>query len=199
MTTTQICNLALAKLGAEAITSLDQVSVNAEHCRTHFDHVRQQLLRATPWSFAIRREETAALTDPDFGPWDHAYQIPTGCIQVLDVNDTDPWNTQEPPFAIENRTILSNDDECKVRYIYDETDPNAYPSDFVEAFALLLASRMAGSITGNLLLGMEFEAKAFREVIPRAAAASSNESRGTRNDSVWDSDLVLSRIYGGAR
>jgi len=196
MTTTQICNLALAKLGATPITNLTATEPNAEHCRTHYEVTRQQLLRMAPWSFAIRRLSVASLTAPIYGPWDYAYQVPDQCIQVLDVNDVDPWTSQEPPFAMEGNTILSNDDECKVRYIVDADDPNDYPPDFVEAFALLLAGRMAGSLTNDPNLGQALELRAKREVIPEAAGASYNESRGKRIDPVEDSDLVAVRRWG---
>ena len=101
-----------------------------------------------------------------------------------------------PSYAIEGQEILTDESECVVRYIYDETDPNVYPSDFVEAFALLMAARMAASITGNLELGMAFEQKAFREVIPRAGSSNANDSRGQRCNWIWESDLVLTRLNG---
>jgi hypothetical protein len=117
-------------------------------------------------------------------------------VQVLDVNEVDTMDAGNPGFAIENGTIVSNDDSCDVRYVFDETDPNKYPSDFIEALALLLAARMAAQITGNLTLGLELELKCFREAVPKASAASHNESRGQRNNWMHESDLVLTRRFG---
>ncbi len=53
MTETTIANLALAKLGAEQITSLTAInSKEATHARLHFDQVRDEVLRDHPWAFA---------------------------------------------------------------------------------------------------------------------------------------------------
>lgn len=199
MTTSLIANLALDMIGAESITGIDENSPNAETCRKHYDLARRTLLRSAPWSFAIRRLSTAR-TASDFGvDWKYAYQMPPTCAQVLDVNGVNTEDSSNPGFAIEGGQILCDAEECVVRYVHDETDPNAFPDDFTACLTCLLAGKIAAKITGNVSMGVELETKAMKELLPRGAAASANESRRRRVARVSESDLVMARFGYGWR
>lgn len=191
-TKTQIANLALAKFGGDRLTLLDEDSPTAEKVRLHYVPVLSELLRAAQWGFAITRVSTARLANPLFG-WSAAFQLPQDCVQILEVNGVNPESTPDLPFSIEGGQILCDADTCLVRYIRLEEDPNAYPADFIEAFATLLAARVCTSITGNFALAQQFEAKCFGQMLPKAASQGNNESRGHRNDRTMESDLVRSR------
>ena len=55
MTTTDLTNLALAKIGERAIASMDDPNdKNARHAALHFPQVRDEVLRAHFWSFALK-------------------------------------------------------------------------------------------------------------------------------------------------
>lgn len=194
MTKVQICNLALAKIGAQAVVAIDENSVNAEYLRTHYDSVLAELLRAAPWSFAIARVMTAKLAAPAFG-WANRFQLPIDCIQVLEVNGIDSEQYPNAPFAVEGGAILTNEEDCKLRYVRLETDPNAYPSDFVEAFATLLAARVTVGINGNWQLAASLEARCLGPggLLPKASRQNGNESMGHRNNRILESDLIRAR------
>lgn len=194
MTKVQICNLALSKIGAQAIVNVDETSVNAEIIRTHYEPVLAELLRAAPWSFAVARTSTAELSAPAFG-WARRFQIPADCVQVLEVNGIDPEKYADRPFAIEGGAVLTNDEECQMRYVKLEQDPNVYPSDFVEAFATLLGARICVPISGNWQLAASLEAKCLARggMLPKAARQGDNESRGHRVNRILESDLVSAR------
>lgn len=68
MTSTEICNKALAHLGDARISDFHEVSVAAEKCRTHYDHERDSLLRLHRWNFARARTLLTRLVQkPAFG------------------------------------------------------------------------------------------------------------------------------------
>lgn len=64
-----ICNLALAKVGGESITSLSDSNKRANLCNIIYPAARDRLLLAHRWNFAIKRKQlakdTATFTDGD--------------------------------------------------------------------------------------------------------------------------------------
>lgn len=63
MTSTDIANLALAKIGATLITSINSPSVKeAIHAKLHYDTARKQVLRDHGWQFANRTVELLRAT-----------------------------------------------------------------------------------------------------------------------------------------
>ena len=52
MTPTDICNIALSRLGQAAINDIEEHSRDAIACRAHFESVRDSLLRSHAWGFA---------------------------------------------------------------------------------------------------------------------------------------------------
>ena len=192
MTKTAICNLALSKLGATPIVSTGENTVNAEHLRTHYDAVLAEILRKAPWSFAILRAVVPALTAPAWG-WSKAYQIPAGCIHILEVNSYTTEDSVDPPFEIEGGMILCDADSCKVRYVSLQEDPATYPGDFTETFATLLAARICPGITGDVGKASQLEGHALTYLLPVAIQQGVNESRPYRVDLVAQSDLVRAR------
>jgi hypothetical protein len=192
MTKTAICNLALSKLGALPIVSTGENTVNAEHLRTHYDAVLAEVLRKAPWSFAIARALAPGLDAPAWG-WSKAYQIPFGCIHILEVNSYSTEDSVDPPFEIEGGKILCDADSCRVRYVKLEEDTSTYPGDFTELFATMLAARICPGITGDSGKAAQLEGHALSYLLPNAIQQGVNESRPYRVDLVAQSDLVRSR------
>lgn len=59
----EICNSALAKLGAESITSLSDTTRRAVLCNRQYDKIRKKMLRMHPWNFAIKRVWLSPITE----------------------------------------------------------------------------------------------------------------------------------------
>lgn len=90
-----ICNLALAALGVNPITSFADGTRQAQSCRMWYPRARDALLRSHPWNFARKQQplpisaivplQLAFAPDPWYQTeiiWDLAYQLPTDCIRV---------------------------------------------------------------------------------------------------------------------
>ena len=145
---TSIANLALAKLGISPIMALNDDSKQAQFANRFFDHTRDEVLAAHPWNFAMRRAALNKLaTAPLFG-WANAFQIPTDCLRVTQLNEIDPTE-RFPLFSIEANQLLTDEDEAQIRYIARVEDGSFYPPLFVHALATMLASRLAGPLTGS--------------------------------------------------
>lgn len=143
-----ICNLALLKLGDERITSFTEGTDRATLCALVYPLIRDAVLRAHPWNFALRRATLAQLATAPVYDYRYAYQLPTDpyCLRVLDTDldqDNDRWK-------IEGRTLVCDASSVSIRYIARVTDPMEYDSLFVEALATRLAAEIADAITGDV-------------------------------------------------
>lgn len=144
-----VCNSALQKLGSPArITSLSDNSPTARALSVSYESVRDKLLRASPWNFAIKRAQLAAsATDPLFTK-DHAYPLPSDFLRLLPTDPEDNANTLD--WQIESGSIVTNDDApLEIRYIWRVTDPNAMDVLFLDLWAVELALQLCYEITGS--------------------------------------------------
>jgi len=142
---TSINNMALAKLGAKSISNIDtDDSNNAIKCRAIYENVRDELLRAYDWNCAIERAELVMLAStPEFG-YSYEYTLPAApyCLRVLNMDG-------DYEFKVEGRKLLTNQDECKIRYIKRITNPTQLDSLFIKVMVADLASQLAIAITNS--------------------------------------------------
>lgn len=140
----QICNKALDKLGQNPITSLTDGTKAANMCNRNWEMIRDEVLRAHPWNFAMTRATLApSSTAPDWG-FSYAFPMPTDCLRLVEVLDL---STAE--YQIEQRNILSDTTVLYIRYIARMTDPNAYDSQFVNVVSTRLAIELCEPLTQN--------------------------------------------------
>jgi hypothetical protein len=141
-----ICNSALLKIGSERITSLTENNKRAILANEQYPKLRDEVLRAHPWNFAIRRVEVAALDTTPASEWDFYYQLPNDCLRVLDIDvDGAEWK-------VEGRYLATNEDTVVIKYITQITDVSYFDTIFCETLALRLAADLAYPITNSLQL-----------------------------------------------
>ncbi|MDO9534776.1 MAG: hypothetical protein Q7J85_05470, partial [Bacillota bacterium] len=131
--------MALAKLGAKSIANIDtDTDNNAIKCRAIYENTRDALLRSYEWNFAIERAELAQLaTTPVYG-FDYEYTLPTSpyCLRVLEMESG-------TSFEIEGRKLLTNEDECKIKYIKRIVNPAQLDALFITVMVDSLAAQLA--------------------------------------------------------
>jgi len=131
---TQICNSALIKIGAELIVSLTDNTKRAILCNHQYDIVRKKLLSSHPWNFSTKRAQLAQLgSTPDY-EFDFEYQLPLDCLRVFRTKDDGNFM-----YRIEGRKLLTNQDEVFIEYASDLTDTSVFPEYFSEHLAHELA------------------------------------------------------------
>ena len=139
-----IASGALTKLGAQSITSFDDLTARSNLCRDYYPTVRDAVLRAYPWNCAIER---AALpmdaTDPLFG-YAHRFQLPVipYCLRVLQVEDDIEYN-------IEGRYLHCDETSVNIKFIARLTDPGLFDSLLVDAIECRLAAELAYPVTAS--------------------------------------------------
>jgi len=175
-----ICNEALSLLGASTIISLTAATENARRCNMLYEPTRDALLRKHRWRFAINRATLAALADgPAYG-YDHAFQLPTDpyCLRVLEMYE-ERENGED--WQIEGRTLVTNSDTARIKYIQRVTDPNQFDESFREALVYELASKLAIPITNSRSLAEAMRLQAELK-IAEAIEMNAIESRADDDD-----------------
>lgn len=196
-TESDIANHALSRFCEHRVGSIGEASPAGKVILTHYHQARQEALCAARWPFAIKRLTLPQLTAVD--GWDYAYQLPDDFLRPIAVNDIDAEDEPEPSWEIEGRSLLTDEDECNLRYIYDCTDPNLMTPLFRSAFADLLAARIAPSIMGDAGAGVSF-LEVYETTVKRAKSRDENQDTRRSVPLENDSRLIASRYsYGSTR
>ena len=200
MTNTDICNMALGKIGATRIIDLADTTENtppAIQCRLHFEQTRDALIRSHYWRFASGRAELAQdSTDPDF-EWDSQFELPDDFERLKSVfgdNFTPTGNTTRS-FAIEGQRLLTNEDTVSIRYIKKVTDPAEFDSLFVEVLILKLAIKLVAPLAGGAPKLQQGLATELKLIMPSVRALDRQETNtiGRENRRPW----LEARVRGG--
>lgn len=161
-----ICNVALSQLGANLINSFSEGSTEAVLCNTFYEQARILLLSQHPWNFAIARIEIAPdVTAPIFH-YEYQFTLPSNCIRILQVYNNDD-------YKIEGRKILTNTNQCFIKYVSDSTDVSTWSHGFINSLTALLHFNLSYPITknaGEVATSRELFERAFTEA--RAVDAS---------------------------
>jgi len=178
---TSINNQALAKLGANSITSIDDDTTgNAIKCRAIYENVRDSLLRTYVWNCAIERAELALLSStPEFG-YSYQYTLPTApyCLRVLEMDGG-------YEFKVEGRKLLTDQETCKIRYIKRITNPTELDALFVRVIVCDLASQLAVSITQSKTLKERLDIE-LKTLLLEAKMADAMEGLEDEQDEATD-------------
>jgi hypothetical protein len=151
ITTTDVANLALLKLGDKTVDLLTDISdvtkKSARAINTLFVPLRDDMLRQHPWNFAMRRAQLVAsvLDAPDFG-FTYLFDLPDDYLRLKSLET-------RCKFTLEGRTILSDEETLDIVYIGTVDDPTEWDPLFLEAFVTRLAAEAAFSISGSPNVG----------------------------------------------
>ena len=140
-----IANSALNNIGASTINSLTEDSVAARIVNQRYTFVRDAVFRAHPWNCLVRRASLAQnSTAPTWG-YTYAYNLPTDpyCLRVLRLEKL------YLDYKVEGRTIVSDEQTMKIKYIARVTDPNEYDTLLIESIAARLAADICYGITNS--------------------------------------------------
>ena len=177
----QLCNLALANVGDEQITSLTENSKAARLCNLVYEPMRDATLRAHPWNFAIKRIELAANTLTPAYEYNTQFTLPSDFLRLIGTNMLDTAK-----FTVEGNQLLCNVSALKIKYIYAVTDPNVFDWLFNEALSARIAAELSIAMTDNRSLTVDLF-NLFSTKLSDARTADATE--GTPDDITADTWL----------
>lgn len=103
--------------------------------------------------------QTATAYDaPAFG-YAYSYELPADYLRALTWNEREA-GTGQAAFDIESGRLLCDDEDSELRYVAQITDQTLWDSNFIEAFCLKLAARIATGITTAQGLAAQLDQRA---------------------------------------
>jgi hypothetical protein len=193
---TDICNLALARVGAQSIMDIDDAdSKGARACKNAYDANLREVLRARPWNCLSDRAELAELTTPPAFGFAKQFQLPTNFVRLtklngVEVDDDEPGDY----FKIEKgKHLLTDADEAKIQYVAYSDDPNDYDALLVDCVVVLLASKIAVPMRQDEAMASNLRGEYERVTLPRAGKTDGNERKSRRYDPCSESRFINAR------
>jgi hypothetical protein len=179
-TKTSIANEALGEIGKGLIVSLTENSEPARLINAWFDDSLDEETARYDWTFATYRAELPPLAEtPAFG-WAYKFQLPSNpyCLRVIEEVDGND-------YRIEGREILADTNRLRIRYIGRVTDLNRLSPNFVRAFSLRIASKLAVPLVGSRELRETIDGK-YREAVASAESMDAGqEPVGEQEQGSW--------------
>jgi len=152
----EICNSAIAKIRGRRILTLDDDSTEARLCKDLYPRIRDRLLRAHPWNFAIQRRQLGLLTEVPVYKFTAKFQLPLDTLRVLSVD-----LLSDEDWVLEGKTILCNAVELNAKLLVKITDAEQFDAMFSEVLAYMLAAELAYPLTQGTTLAEAMEKKAL--------------------------------------
>lgn len=150
---TQLGNAALGLLGARAINSFTDGTTEANAVQLFYYDVRDELLEAYTWDFAITMAVLAASATPPAFNRANAFALPSDWLRTMtpfpEVNTMDrDWIVQKDPAGGGGLFLFTNDQTpLDFRYVAQIQDPTRFPPLFRKALTFQLAYRMCEPLT----------------------------------------------------
>ena len=199
ITPVTICNSALIKVGAGTIASLTDQSKEARICNQQYERVRDRLLGAHPWNFAITRKSLAEVTTYTIPfEFENAFQIPTDALRILSTSLNQGSQIGEKHWSVEidpdtnNKLLLCNDSVVEIKYI--KSVPEAF---FTPMFAELLSLKIAHEISYALTQSASLKDQLAREFKEEVKNIRSYDGAEGSVRAVEADDWLLARLIGG--
>lgn len=186
----QIANIALQKLGAQAINDFSDDSDAARLADLTYAELRDVVLREHPWNFAMKRAALAALVDVPAWGYARLFQLPTDCLRVfaIDNPNREPWKVEGLRIATDLAAPLN------ILYVAQVTDPTQFDVLFREALSARLAMEWAETLTGTSTLQVQM-AQLYARKIQDARGVDGQEGSVEQ----WDVfEWVESRFTGSS-
>jgi hypothetical protein len=141
----KICNVALARLGADSIRAFDEDSKASRLCNSLYPFYRDQLLESYQWTFARKTIALNLIREGNENGLDMAYyvyQIPSDMLMPVDVF---PQGSRNKWWVVGSE-IHTNTADAKLLYTFAQDNTEAYNYSFKQALVSLLMAALAPGI-----------------------------------------------------
>lgn len=149
MTDTQICNLALARLGDARIAALSDATAQAQYCSLFYAQTLEELQTEFDWQFCRKLASlTADATPPAFG-YARRFAVPSDFLRLIRLNGIDEDENFSKWEIVDGFIHTDVAAPAQIEYIAHVTDEDKFPAVFVEIFSAKLAANLALPLTGS--------------------------------------------------
>lgn len=142
-----ISNIALAKLGVEAIRSFSENNKRARMCEALFESTRDAILTSYDWTFARGLKTLRELAEVDFEvlEGEKAFGLPSDCkvpIAIYPKGHKVRWEVRDGALI-----VPANLDTVRLFYTKEATTPSTFSDGFIQCLAHRLAILLGPVLT----------------------------------------------------
>lgn len=146
MTSLDLVNRALVKIGAAPITSFNDTVSEAKIAKLTYSTMRDALLSAYPWSFATMQRPLVRILGRPIADYEYAFQLPNDFLRVLSAGTNGKGRGLE--YKIVERRLHCDSDHVILSYIFKPLEAS-FPPFFDQALIYALAAEFCLPITGS--------------------------------------------------
>ena len=132
----ELCSLALLKIGANSITSFEEGTAEAEVAANLYPSVRDTLISAHPWNFALAQQTLPKLAVEPVADFANAFQLPPDCLRVLSAGPEGRGRGLD--YRVSERHLHTNAGIVVLTYLYRPKE-----KEFPPFFNMALIARLA--------------------------------------------------------
>lgn len=144
LSATDLCSRALIALGGRPIAAFDEATLEAELARHLYAPVRDGLLSAYPWRFAVRQAALPLLPQAPAADFTHAFQLPPDFLRALSAGLADQGRGLA--YRISGFRLEADTDALTLTYIA-RPDESGFPPFFDLALIARLAAEFCLPLT----------------------------------------------------
>lgn len=141
-----LASRALIRIGAAPIMSFDDGTAESEIAGALFGPVRDALLSAYGWSFALGQAQLTMLDTPPLADFNHAFGLPVDFLRALSAGTG--GRGRGVSYRIARGALHTDVDSIMLTYIF-RPDEEEFPPYFDAALIARLASELTIPITEN--------------------------------------------------
>lgn len=178
ISTVNISNIAIGRLGGVPIMSLDDQTTEADLCKANYEQSRNISLEGVDWTFARERAQLAPLVGVSGEivgtDYSHRFKLPPNCLVLRGVS-TDGSFRDRVTWEKEGDTILSNSATMFIKFTKEVVDPNLFSSNFILLYSTQLAADICVSLTANAKLKVQLDSE-VESLVDKAGGADGVQS-----------------------
>lgn len=131
-----------------------------------FDAALEEVLRAHPWNFAVKRAVLAPGATLPVSGYAASFPLPPDCLRILDAGE-DSWR-------VEGRAILADAAAISLRYVARPTDSTLWDASFVAALVANLMWKLTYPVTKSTTL-RDSNFAAYSQLLQQARSIDAQE------------------------
>ncbi len=186
MTSIEICNTALLKIGAAPIASFTDATAEADVAARIYPITRDALLAAYPWSFTLAQAVLTAESAVPTADYAHSFALPTGWLRVISAGIGRAGRGLD--YRVQGQKLLA--DAESLTLTYQRSVPE---SEFPAFFLGVLITRLAAELCLPLTEGTSRAESLYQLAAAELRLARLLDSQQSTPRRVEDFTLVEAR------
>lgn len=190
---TQICNQALARIGAQSIMDIGDDAKGARACLNAYEATVREVASLGDWRCLKKRVAFSKLVATPAFEWAYQYQLPVDFISLVELNGVEYHGQPSDDWEVEGQVLLTDADEAKATYIAYVEDSTVWDALFTDAVVVLLASKIAVPMRQDEGMAQALKEEFLRSALPKARTKNGNNRRRLRFDPCAESRFLSAR------